>query len=90
VLTEALVVAGISGALGLVMASALVSLVASVIPATLVDSSLNPLDLDLRAALWTLAAALAASIRPSIGRASPSSEASQSEMSEKGGRRRRG
>lgn len=70
-LTEALIVAGASGLLGLLMAFWLISLVDSVIPATLIERSLNPLDLDLRASVWTLAVSFAAggfaSLLPAFG-----------------------
>ena len=59
-LTEAVLVAAISGVAGLLMAAWIIDGLSSVIPATLVEASMNPLDLDPRAGIWAIVASLIA------------------------------
>ena len=70
-LVETLVVAAAAGMLGLLLARVAVDTLAVTIPPDLVELSLNPLDLDLRAAGWaagaSLLAALIAAAAPAIG-----------------------
>ncbi|HEY3044076.1 MAG TPA: ABC transporter permease [Vicinamibacterales bacterium] len=65
-LTEAVLVAAVAGSAGIVIAGWTLRGLAAVIPIDVADASLNPLDLDARAAAWSLLASLLAGLLAAV------------------------
>jgi predicted permease len=65
-LTEAVLVSALAGSAGIVIAGWTLHGLAAVIPIDVADASLNPLDLDARAAAWSVLASLLAGLLAAV------------------------